>query len=73
MTFAQASAFLLVGAMMALFVWGRLRHDLVAMLALLAGGVAPIWTEIAPLVHRLGADGVLIVATEGMGITFINS
>jgi len=44
MTFAQASAFLLVGAMMAMFVWGKLRYDLVAMLALLAGlliGVIP--------------------------------
>ena len=44
MTFAQASAFLLVGAMMAMFVWGRLRYDLVAMLALLAGvllGIIP--------------------------------
>ena len=44
MTFAQASAFFLVGAMMVLFIWGRLRYDLVAMLALLAGvllGVVP--------------------------------
>jgi di/tricarboxylate transporter len=44
MTFAQASAFLLVGAMMAMFVWGKLRYDLVAMLALLAGillGIVP--------------------------------
>ncbi|HEX5778455.1 MAG TPA: SLC13 family permease [Xanthobacteraceae bacterium] len=44
MTFAQASAFFLVGAMMVLFIWGRLRYDLVAMLALLAGvllGIVP--------------------------------
>jgi di/tricarboxylate transporter len=44
MTLAQASAFLLVGAMMAMFVWGKLRYDLVAMLALLAGvllGIVP--------------------------------
>ena len=36
MTFPQMTAFAIVAAMMALFVWGRLRYDLVAMLALLA-------------------------------------
>jgi hypothetical protein len=36
MTLPQASAFAIVGAMMVLFVWGRLRYDVVAMLALLA-------------------------------------
>lgn len=36
MTLPQIFAFSVVGAMMALFVWGRLRYDLVAMLALLA-------------------------------------
>ncbi|MBX9757986.1 MAG: SLC13 family permease, partial [Beijerinckiaceae bacterium] len=45
MTLPQVFAFAIVGAMMALFVWGRLRYDLVAMLALLAaiatGVVAP--------------------------------
>ena len=45
MTLPQFFAFAIVGAMMALFVWGRLRYDLVAMLALLAaiadGVVAP--------------------------------
>lgn len=33
----QAGAFLLIAATMAMFVWGRLRYDLVAVLALLAG------------------------------------
>jgi di/tricarboxylate transporter len=42
MTLPQAAAFLLVAAMMAMFVWGRLRYDLVAMLALLAGVLAGI-------------------------------
>jgi di/tricarboxylate transporter len=44
MTFSQAAAFLLVAALMAMFVWGRLRYDLVAMLGLLAGlliGIIP--------------------------------
>ena len=36
MTLDQAFAFSIVAGMMALFVWGRLRYDLVAMLALLA-------------------------------------
>lgn len=44
MTLPQAYAFAIVAAMMALFVWGRLRYDLVAMLALLAAvavGIVP--------------------------------
>ncbi len=45
MTLPQILSFAIVGAMMALFIWGRLRYDLVAMLALLSaiatGIVAP--------------------------------
>lgn len=44
MTLDQGLAFAIVGGMMALFVWGRLRYDLVAMLALLAAvavGIVP--------------------------------
>ena len=45
MTQQQMLAFAIVAAMMVLFVWGRLRYDLVAMLALLgsllAGTVSP--------------------------------
>ena len=44
MTGAQASAFAVVTVMMGLFVWGRLRYDLVAGLALLAAvalGIVP--------------------------------
>src|SRR5687767_11706708 len=44
MTLPQILAFGIVAAMMALFVWGRLRYDLVAALALLAAvavGVVP--------------------------------
>jgi len=43
-TLDQAFAFAIVAAMMALFVWGRLRYDLVALLALLAAvavGIVP--------------------------------
>jgi len=44
MTLEQGLAFAIVVVMMALFVWGRLRYDLVAMLALLASvavGIVP--------------------------------
>jgi di/tricarboxylate transporter len=36
MTFEQATAFFILGATLVLFVWGRWRYDVVAMLALLA-------------------------------------
>lgn len=42
MTTPQILAFAILAAMMALFVWGRLRYDLVAVLALLAGVFAGI-------------------------------
>ena len=42
MTTPQILAFAIIGAMMAMFVWGRLRYDLVAVLALLAAIVAGI-------------------------------
>jgi di/tricarboxylate transporter len=43
-TLAQGLAFGIVGVMMALFVWGRIRYDIVAMLALVAAvfvGIVP--------------------------------
>jgi di/tricarboxylate transporter len=42
LTLQQSLAFAIVAAMMALFVWGRLRYDLVAVLALLAAITAGI-------------------------------
>ena len=42
MTTPQILAFAIIGTMMALFVWGRLRYDLVALLALSAAIVAGI-------------------------------
>ena len=44
MTTPQILAFAILAAMMVLFVWGRLRYDMVAVLALLAGvltGIVP--------------------------------
>lgn len=40
MTQPQLAAFVILGGMMALFLWGRLRYDLVAMLALMASLLA---------------------------------
>jgi len=44
MTFSQALAFAVISGMMVLFIWGRLRYDLVAVLALLTSvlvGIVP--------------------------------
>ena len=62
MTIEQASAFAIVGAMMALFVWGRLRYDVVAMLALFASvavGIVPAKEAFS----GFSDDVVIIVAT----------
>src|SRR6478736_9339469 len=62
MTQDQTFAFAILAGMMALFVWGRLRYDLVAVLALLAA----VFTGIVP--HKaafsgFGDDIVIIVAS----------
>lgn len=62
MTLDQALAFAIVAAMMGLFVWGRLRYDLVAMLALLASvavGIVPADRAFT----GFGDDIVVIVAS----------
>jgi di/tricarboxylate transporter len=62
MTLDQGLAFAIVGGMMALFVWGRLRYDLVAMLALLAAvavGIVPAKEAFS----GFSDDIVIIVAT----------
>ena len=62
MTLDQAFAFAIVIGMMALFVWGRLRYDLVAMLALLASiavGIVPADQAFT----GFGDDIVVIVGT----------
>lgn len=62
MTLDQGLAFAIVGSMMALFVWGRLRYDLVAMLALLASVAAGI-VPAADAFTGFSDDIVVIVAT----------
>lgn len=62
MTLDQALAFAVVAGMMALFVWGRLRYDLVALLALLAAvatGIVPAESAFT----GFGSDIVMIVGT----------
>lgn len=64
MTFAQASAFAIVVAMMALFVWGRLRYDVVAMLALFAAVV----TGIVPAKEAFTgfADDIVVIVAAAL-------
>src|SRR5438270_5252408 len=62
MTLQQGLAFAVVGGMMALFVWGRLRYDVVALLALLASiavGIVPFDKAFS----GFGDDIVVIVAS----------
>ncbi len=62
MTFDQATTFAVIAGMMALFIWGRLRYDLVAVLALLAAvfmGVVPHKEAFS----GFGDDIVIIVAS----------
>jgi di/tricarboxylate transporter len=62
MTFQQGIAFAIVGAMMVLFVWGRLRYDVVAMLALFAAVVSGI-VPADEAFKGFSDDVVIIVAT----------
>jgi di/tricarboxylate transporter len=62
MTLPQGLTFLIVGAMMALFVWGRIRYDVVALLAL----VTSVFVGIVPAKEAFsgfGDDVVIIVAS----------
>jgi di/tricarboxylate transporter len=62
MTTPQILAFAILAAMMTLFVWGRLRYDMVAVLALLAG----VFTGIVPhdkAFSGFSDDIVIIVAS----------
>lgn len=64
MTQPQFLAFAIVGAMMALFVWGRLRYDLVAMLSLLAAIAAGI---VAPKDAFSGfSDDIVIIVASAL-------
>lgn len=62
MTLPQGLAFAVVGTMMVLFVWGRIRYDLVAALALIAAVVAGIVPP-EKAFTGFGDDVVIIVAS----------
>ena len=66
MTTPQILAFAIIGAMMALFVWGRLRYDLVAVLALLAAIAAGI-VPYDKAFSGFSDDIVIIVASRAAG------
>jgi di/tricarboxylate transporter len=75
MTLQQSLAFLVLAGMMAMFVWGRLRYDLVAMLALLvaiAAGIVPYdkaFTGFSDdIVIIIGSALVVSAAVERSGV-----
>jgi di/tricarboxylate transporter len=56
MTIEQVIVFSIIAAAMAMFLWGRIRYDVVAIMALLAGvyaGVVPAMAAFTGFAHRL--------------------
>lgn len=75
MTFEQGAVFAIICCAMVLFVWGRIRYDLVAVLALLAGvflGVVPADSAFAgfghPAVVTVAAVLIISKAMEQSGV-----
>src|SRR5688572_20597859 len=67
MTLPQGLAFAIVGAMMGLFVWGRIRYDVVALLAL----VAAVFTGIVPAKEAFSgfSDDVVIIVAAALVVS----
>ncbi|HEV7391008.1 MAG TPA: SLC13 family permease, partial [Burkholderiales bacterium] len=67
MTLAQGLVFGIVAAMMALFVWGRIRYDVVAMLAL----VASVFCGIVPPKDAFSgfSDDVVIIVASALVVS----
>jgi di/tricarboxylate transporter len=67
MTLAQGLTFAIVGVMMALFVWGRIRYDVVALLALVAG----VFTGIVPAKEAFSgfSDDVVIIVAAALVVS----
>src|SRR5690242_12712682 len=67
MTTPQILAFAILAAMMALFVWGRLRYDMVAVLALLAG----VFTGIVPYDKAFSgfSDDIVIIVASALVVS----
>jgi di/tricarboxylate transporter len=66
-TLAQGLAFGIVGVMMALFVWGRIRYDVVAMLAL----VAAVFVGIVPAKEAFAgfSDDVVVIVAAALVVS----
>ena len=67
MTFPQGVTFAIVAVMMALFVWGRIRYDVVAMLAL----VAAIFAGVVPAKEAFSgfSDDVVIIVAAALVVS----
>jgi di/tricarboxylate transporter len=67
MTLPQGLTFVIVGAMMAMFVWGRIRYDVVAMLAL----VAAVFCGIVPAKEAFSgfSDDVVIIVAAALVVS----
>ena len=67
MTLAQGLAFGIVGVMMVLFVWGRIRYDVVAMLAL----VAAVFAGIVPAKEAFSgfSDDVVVIVAAALVVS----
>ncbi len=67
MTFEQSLAFAIIAGMMVLFVWGRLRYDLVAVLTLLvavAAGIVPYNKAFAGF-----ADDIIVIIASALVVS----
>jgi di/tricarboxylate transporter len=67
MTVQQGLAFAIVGVMMALFIWGRIRYDVVALLAL----VAAVFSGIVPAKEAFTgfSDDVVIIVAAALVVS----
>ena len=67
MTTPQITAFAILAAMMALFVWGRLRYDMVAVLALLAS----LFTGIVPYDKAFSgySDDIIVIVGSALVVS----
>src|SRR5215203_1416138 len=67
MTVPQGLVFAIVGVMMAMFVWGRIRYDVVAMLAL----VAAVFCGIVPAKEAFAgfSDDVVIIVAAALVVS----
>src|SRR5687768_6522912 len=67
MAFDQVLAFVVLAATMVLFIWGRLRYDLVAVLALLAA----VFTGIVPYSQAFAgfSDDIVIIVASALVVS----